>query len=186
MKEIDYLETFTFPDIPFQKYPVYSVSEGGHLFNLKSILYPNPKSIKKFTRRKQLVRRSTQAKIFDALINVGFWEPLVVIREFPIIIQNHLRLPGMSGGYFLLDYYFPNLNLCVELDSELHSEKNDSIRDAYMGYLGIETFRIKHFERPDVQTGKFKELTKKMRGMTPTDTFKIFSFTDNVRLLKNL
>ena len=68
----------------------------------------------------------------------------------------------------------------------MHSEKNDSIRDAYMGFLGIETFRIKHFERPDVQTGKFKELTKKMRGMTPTDTFKVFSFTDNVRLLKNL
>ena len=118
-KDIDYLETFVFPDIPFQKYPVYSVSESGHIFNLKSILYPSPKSAKKFTRRKQLVHRSTQAKIFDALINVGFWEPLIVVREFPVIIQNHLRLPGLDGGYFLLDYYFPNLDLCVELDSDL-------------------------------------------------------------------
>ena len=186
MKEIDYLETFVFPDSPFQRYPVYIVSEGGHVFNLKSILYPSPKSAKKFTRRKQLIHRSTQAKIFDAFINVGYWEPLTVIREFPIIIQNHLRLPDLQGGYFLLDYYFPELSLCVELDSDLHYEKKDDIRDNYLSQLGIEVYRIRHFERPDVQSGRFRELTKKMREMTPTNNPKIFSFTDNIRLLKGL
>ena len=186
MKEIDYLETFVFPDIPFQRYPVYSVSEGGHVFNLKSILYPSPKSAKKFTRRKQLIHRSTQAKIFDAFINVGYCDPFIVIKVFPIIIQNHLRLPELQGGYFLLDYYFPNLSLCVELDSDLHYEKKDDIRDNYLSQLGIEVYRIRHFERPDVQSGRFKELTKKMREMTPTDNPKIFSFTDNIRLAKGL
>lgn len=185
-KDIDYLETFVFPDIPFQKYPVYSVSEGGHIFNLKSILYPSPKSAKKFTRKKQLVHRSTQAKIFDAFINVGYWDPLIVVREFPVIIQNHLRLPELSGGFFLLDYYFPELRLCVELDSDLHYEKKDDIRDQYLKGLGIDVFRIKHFERSDVQSGRFKELTKKMRSMTPSDNPLVFSFTDNIRIAKGL
>lgn len=185
-KTLDYLETFIFPDIPFQKYPVYSVSEAGHIFNLKSILYPSPKSAKKFTRKKQLVHRSTQAKIFDALINIGYWEPLTVIREFPVIIQNHLRLPGLEGGYFLLDYYFPELDLCIELDSELHSEERDAIRDNYLSQLGIEVYRIKHFERPDIQSGRFRELTKKMRHMEPKRNIRIFSFMDNIRLLKGI
>ena len=111
---------------------------------------------------------------------------MIVIKEFPIIIQNHLRLPELQGGYFLLDYYFPNLSLCVELDSDLHYEKKDDIRDNYLSQLGIEVYRIRHFERPDVQSGRFKELTKKMREMTPTDNPKIFSFTDNIRLAKGL
>ena len=50
-KEIDYLEDFMFPDIPWQTYPVYSVSEKGNLYNLKNIIYPSPKSAKKFTRK---------------------------------------------------------------------------------------------------------------------------------------
>ena len=46
-KEINYLETFIFPDIPFQSYPVYSVSVTGHVFNIKAMMYPTPKSKKK-------------------------------------------------------------------------------------------------------------------------------------------
>jgi len=184
---IDYLETFTFPDIPFQPYPVYDVSESGKVFNLRSILYPSPKSAKKFTRRKQLVKRSLQAKIFDALINVGFWDPLTVIREFPIVIQNHLRLSGQEGSFILLDYYIPNLNLCIELDSELHKDERDEIRDNYLKQqLGIDVFRIRNLERPEVQKSKFKELCEKMRGMTPIKNFRIYSFSDNIRLLKGL
>ena len=38
-KTSNYLETFIFPDIPWQLYPVYSVSGGGDLYNLKNIIY---------------------------------------------------------------------------------------------------------------------------------------------------
>lgn len=186
MGKIDYLETFTFPEFPWQKYPVYSVSEAGNAFNLKSILYPSEKSARKFTRKKQLVKRSLQAKIFDALINVGYFEPLTVIREFPVIIQNHLRPEGMDGGYFLIDYYIPNLSLAIELDSDLHSDEKDKARDKYLEGIGIEVFRIRNLEKPEVQKKRFKELTKHMREMTPTNNFKIFSFSDNIRLLKGL
>lgn len=185
-KITNYLETFVFPDFPWQPYPVYDVSEGGNVFNLKSILYPSPKSAKKFTRRKQLVYRSMQAKIFDALINVGYFEPLTVVPEFPIIIQNHLRLKGQEGSYVLLDYYIPNLNLAIELDSDLHVDERDALRDQYLFQLGIEVFRIKHLERSDVQKKRFRELAAYMRTLTPTSKFRIFSFTDNIRLHKNL
>lgn len=178
---INYFETFVFPDIENQKYPVYSVSESGHVFNLKSIIYPNSKSTKKFTRRKQLVHRSLQAKIFDAFVFVGYFEPLKVVREFPIIIQNRLRIPGLTGGYFLLDYYFPQLRLCVELDSDLHNDKKDDLRDAYLKQLGITVFRIRNFERADVQQGKrFHELTKILRETTIDPNPVEFCFSDNI------
>lgn len=180
---MDYLETFTFKDIPWQPYPVYSVSEKGHIYNIKNVLYPNPTSIKRFTRNKQLKKRSMQAKFFDMLINIGYWDPLIVVREFPVIIQNHLR-GKIHGGFFLLDYYFPTLCLNVELDSEYHSEEKDNLRDEYLGGLGIKTFRISNLEKPEVQKNKFKELTLEMRRMNPTEGPRVFSFLDNILLRK--
>lgn len=182
----NYLDTFFFKDIPFQPYPVYSVSEKGNLYNLKNILYPTEKSAKKFTRNKQLKHRSIQAKMFDMLINVNFWKPLIVIPEFPIIIQNHLRINKLTGGYFLLDYYFPTLRLAVELDSDLHSEAKDILRDKYLEKIGITTFRIRNLEKPLTQKTRFLELTEKIRNLTPLDSPTVFSFTDNIRLTKGL
>ena len=161
-KTINYKETFTFPDIPVL-YPVYALSESGKVMNFKSISYPTPKSKKKFTRNKQLSQRSMQAKIFDAFINVGYFDPLIVYREFPVIIQNALRLPGQSGMYYYLDYYFPELHLAVELDSDLHNPEKDKLRDLYLNKLGITVFRIQDLQKPNIQKTKFKELTALMR-----------------------
>lgn len=161
-KTINYKETFTFPDIPVL-YPVYALSESGKVMNFKSISYPTPRSKKKFTRNKQLSQRSMQAKIFDAFINVGYFDPLIVYREFPVVIQNALRLPGQSGMYYYLDYYFPELHLAVELDSDLHNSEKDKLRDLYLNKLGITVFRIQDLQKPNIQKTKFKELTALMR-----------------------
>ena len=161
-KTINYKETFTFPDIPVL-YPVYALSESGKVMNFKSISYPTPRSKKKFTRNKQLSQRSMQAKIFDAFINVGYFDPLIVYREFPVVIQNALRLPGQSGMYYYLDYYFPELHLAVELDSDLHNLEKDKFRDLYLNKLGITVFRIQDLQKPNIQKTKFKELTALMR-----------------------
>lgn len=161
-KTINYKETFTFPDIPIL-YPVYALSESGKIMNFKSISYPTPKSKKKFTRNKQLMQRSLQAKIFDAFINIGYFDPLIVYREFPVVIQNTLRLPRQSGMYYYLDYYFPELHLAVELDSDLHNPEKDKIRDLYLNKLGITVFRIQDLQKPNIQKTKFKELTSLMR-----------------------
>lgn len=98
---INHLETFYFSDIPTQPYPVYSISESGNLYSLKNIVYPG-KSAKKFTRAKQLRWRSQQARLVDFLINIDYFYPLTVYREFLVPIQNSLRLPGISGGFFLM------------------------------------------------------------------------------------
>ena len=189
----DYLETFSFQDIPFQLYPMYSISESGVLFNFKSVVYPSDRSVKRFTRKKQLAFRSLQAKIFDAFINVGFFNPLLVVRDYPVVVQNHLRLENQTGAYYLCDYFFPTLKddqghwgLVVELDSELHDEEADSIRDAYLERIGLLVFRIKHLERPDVQKNRFCELTKTMREMEDCGKPRVFSFLDNIHLAKGI
>ena len=182
--KIDYFQTFLFPDLPGQPYPVYSVSSKGRIFNLKAIIYPTSTSVKRFTRKKQLRFRSLQAKIFDALINVGYFAPLTVWREFPVIIQNHLRLKGQKGAAYFLDYYIPELSLAIELDSDLHKEDKDQIRDAYLKSIGITTFRIKNLEKEQIQKTKFKELTALMRGMTPNPNYVPFIFTENIRRAK--
>lgn len=170
---IDYTETFTFPDIPWQTYPVYSISESGRVYNFKSIIYPDDKKKSRHTRLKQLSgKRSYQAKFFDALIRIGYFDPLPVVREFPVLIRNNHRLEGQDGGYYIADYYFPTAlggsGLIVELDSELHNTEKDKLRDKYMKTaFGIETFRINNLLDPRVQTGRFKEFTKLLRSKEP-------------------
>lgn len=195
-KEIDYLEDFVFPDIPWQTYPIYSVSEKGNIYNLKNIIYPSPKSAKKFTRKKQLKNRSLQAKIFDSLINIGYFNPLsdYIAKEFPIIIQNHLRIEGLDNGFVLLDYFFANLKdtehnywgLDVELDSDLHDAERDRLRDEYLEKIGIKVFRMRNLEKESTQKKEFHDLTELIRSFTPTLIPRQFSFSDNIRLKKSL
>lgn len=82
-KTINYLDTFVFPGIPDILYPVYAITESGKTINFKAIAYPNPRSKKRFTRQNQLSKRSLQAKIFDAIVNIGYFNPLTVWTEFP-------------------------------------------------------------------------------------------------------
>lgn len=186
-KNINYLDNFLFPDIPFQYYPVYSVSESGQVINLKSMMYPTPKSRKKFTRNKQLGKRSLQAKIFDAIIEIGYFNPLLVIKEFPVVIQNARRIFGQKGSFYYLDYYFPTMKVCVELDSDLHKEDKDEIRDSYLlNVLGIRTLRIRNLEKPSIQRTKFPELAALLRSITPLHSPEIFAFGENIRIAKGL
>lgn len=161
-----------FPDIPVV-YPVYAINEKGKIVNFKSIIYPNSRSKKKFTRAKQLSNRSLQAKMFDMLIRIDYFKPLQVWTEFPVVIQNSLRIPGQTGMYLLLDYYFPELHLAVELDSSLHDEERDRTRDTYLGKLGIRVYRLNGLHKPSVQSKEFKNLTSEMRkiGILPQISF---------------
>jgi hypothetical protein len=110
-----------------------------------------------------------QAKIFDSIINIGYWEPLTIFREFPVIIQNSLRLDGQKRMYYMMDYYFPELKLAVELDSDYHDDQvndTDETRDKYlMNAYGIRVFRMRNFEKPQIQKTKFHELTKLIRSL---------------------
>lgn len=171
----EYKKEFMIPGINFQSFPVYALSKTGRIVNFKNVVYPNATSAKKYTRRKQLVRRSQQAKLFDMLINIGYFDGLgEVVKEMPIIIENSKRPEGLTSGLFwLLDYYFPNIRLAVELDSEYHegerSERKDKLRDKYLlENHGIQVFRMKNFHLESVQRGKFHELTALLKTMEPT------------------
>lgn len=185
-KEINYLETFIFSDFPYhQPYPVYTVSEAGKIYNVKSIIQPDLRSKKKFTRNKQLSKRSAQARLVDALINIGYFENLIVVREFPVIIQNSLRISGQSGGFYYLDYFFPQLSLSLELDSDLHNPEKDLVRDKYLELLGIKTFRIMNLEKPQIQETRFREFVALLQSMTPREKPVVFDFLGNIRSLKD-
>lgn len=158
----NYLDTFTFPGIDVV-YPVYALSESGRPINFKAVSYPNPRSCKRYTRQKQLRSRSLQAKIFDAIVAIGYFNPLTVWTEFPVVIQNSKRLPGQTGTYYYLDYYFPEVRLAVELDSSLHDPKKDRIRDQYLESIGITTFRMTDLDRKDVQSKTFPKLSALLR-----------------------
>lgn len=177
----DHLETFFFSDIPKQPYPVYSISESGKLYSLKNIVYPEKKTAKKFTRAKQLKWRSQQAKLVDFLINIDYFYPLTVYREFLVPIQNSLRLPGISGGFFLIDFFFPELSLGLELDSDYHDKAADKLRDEYLGQLGIEVFRIYNLEKITTQTGRFKEFITLLKSKVPNQDPKPFDFLEDLR-----
>lgn len=183
---INYLEIFTIPDIWWQTYPIYHVSARGNMFSLKSILYPNSRSSKKYTRKNQLIHRSLQAKLFDCLLNIGYFEPLMVAKEFPFVIQNNNRFPGQKGSYYLADAFFPTaLNgrgLIVELDSDYHHPDSDGLRDRYLQETyGVQTFRIKNFERADVQKGKFKELCELLRSEPASEKPRVFNFMPTIQ-----
>lgn len=177
----DHFETFFFSDIPKQPYPVYSISESGKLYSLKNIVYPEKKTAKKFTRAKQLKWRSQQAKLVDFLINIDYFYPLTVYREFLVPIQNSLRLPGISGGFFLIDFFFPELSLGLELDSDYHDKAADKLRDEYLGQLGIEVFRIYNLEKITTQTGRFKEFITLLKSKVPNQDPKPFDFLEDLR-----
>lgn len=167
MNKINYRETFYFPDIPTQPYPVYLIGRSGRLVNFKSVIYPNQKSAKRYTRNKQLRNRSMQAKIFDALVRIGYFKPLTVYVEFPVPIQNVYRTT-QKRLYYLLDYYFPELNFAVELDSDYHDQKKDKLRDEYLKDAhGIEVYRIRDLQLPRVQTKEFPLLVEHMKTLTP-------------------
>jgi hypothetical protein len=179
-KQINYSETFVFPGIDVV-YPVYVLTETGKVINFKAVSYPNPRSIKRYTRLKQLRKRSLQAKIFDAIVNIGYFAPLTVWPEFPVVIQNSKRLPGQTGTYYYLDYYFPEVRLAVELDSDLHNPGKDKIRDQYLRSIGIEVFRMSGLDQERVQRREFPRLAKILRDRGILGRLQ-FDFSHDIRL----
>ena len=154
----NYREKFWLPGIEFMSFNKYAISKSGRLVNFESIIYPNPKSSKRYTRRKQLMKRSLQAKLFDMLIEINYFNGLgEVVKEMPIILENSKRVKGLDSGLFiLLDYYFPSIKMAVELDSDYHDVEKDKIRDQYLLVNhGIEVFRMRDFQKKSVQNTKF-------------------------------
>lgn len=80
-----------------------------------------------YSRKYQLSHRSIQAHKFDALVEVDYFQ-LPIIKEFVVINRSYEN----DRSYYLIDYYVPTKGIAIELDSNLHDKKFDSIKDRYL------------------------------------------------------
>ena len=121
---------------------------GGKLINIKS----NRQEALRNNSSKYSKRFEEDIKLFNNYTSLQY------IKEFPIAIDDrdlwnnimtNLCVDGNSElrktTYFLLDFYFINFNLAVEIDSKYHDGKEiyDTARDVYLkSKYGIETLRF--------------------------------------------
>lgn len=113
-------------------------------------------------------RKSTWVKFFELIID-RYYPGLSHCREVPLIIENRdlwenfCATEGvectpeiLDRNYFLADYIFPEYNLIVEIDSNLHDTKYDSARDDYIrSTWGFNILRFFEFGSNPSSMGKY-------------------------------
>ena len=136
--------SFKFEDIDLI-YPVYirDKKDQAKSHNFKRSIVSGIRS-----REYQLGHRSTQAIIFDKLIELNHFKLLGInynfILEFPLINTRPDIDPNRS--YYLLDYFIPDLSLAIELDSDYHDPIKDKLKDQFLNSIGIDVVRIDNFQ----------------------------------------
>ena len=136
--------SFKFEDIDII-YPVYvkSRADQNKSHNFRRSIASGIRS-----RKFQLDHRSTQSYLFDKLIELGHFKLLgldyTFIPELPII--NTRSDIDKFRTYYLLDYFIPDLSLCIELDSDLHNLEHDKLKDQFLNSIGIDVYRIYNFQ----------------------------------------
>jgi hypothetical protein len=121
--------------------------------------YSFPKQIKSYSgkiidlednRLQNLQQGSSWSPNFERYLG-NQYTGTVFHREFPFLIDNRPLWKEISDyfgvspskkdrNYFLADYFFPNYNLAVEIDSRLHDPIYDQARDEYMQEMCGTTF----------------------------------------------
>jgi hypothetical protein len=162
-------KSFKFNDIPFIDYPTYIKTKSGKdYYCLNRSLSGNTIH----SRNYQLSNRSLQARYMDLLISVNYFKFLgineEIYREAPII-NTDSELSSIRS-YYLLDYFIPDLSLCIELDSNYHDENYDKARDLFMRSIGITTYRIYNFQ---IDTEKKLDSLAQFISSIPKNKFNI-------------
>ena len=102
------------------------------------------------SRKYQLDNRSTQAYLFDKLIELNYFKLLGIDYNFiteMVLINTRLDIDP-NRSYYLLDYFIPDLSLCIELDSSYHDQNpiKDKLKDQFLNSIGIDVVRIDNFQ----------------------------------------
>lgn len=111
-------------------------------------------------------------------------------QEFPFIVENLSLWEYLSNkykiknksqiNYFLADYFFPDLGLIVEIDSNLHELNYDSARDEYlMRTWGIQILRFFEFGKTIEDTRKYLSKFQKTISSLPNRTF-ILNYSESL------
>lgn len=113
-------------------------------------------------------RKSTWVRFFELIIT-RYYPWLSYCREVPLIIEdrnlwrNFCTTEGvecspenLDRNYFLADYIFPEYNLMVEIDSDLHDKEYDNARDDYVkSTWGFNILRFFEFGSNPSSMGKY-------------------------------
>ena len=119
-----------------------------------------------YNRKKNLLQGSNWSPNFKAVLDSEF-RGVKYHREFPLIVRNlkawrHYSLnhnvtdpDKLDRNYFLADYFFPDHNLVVEIDSDMHDPWYDSARDDYMNVVyGLQVIRLYEFGEPSTEVAR--------------------------------
>ena len=137
---------FKFEDIDLI-YPVYiKCKDGEGYYNFRKSLTTSNII---FSRPYQLNHRSTQAQYFDLLLELDYFKLLGINYNFiteMVLINTRLDIDP-NRSYYLLDYFIPDLSLCIELDSSYHDQNpiKDKLKDQFLASIGIDVVRIRDF-----------------------------------------
>lgn len=98
-------------------------------------------SLKTRTNRNPHKQSYMERSFADWIQSQGFILDESVIPEYKVHNFEHNRT-------YFIDFYFPLLNLAVELDGSQHlkTKEADSVRDRFLSTCGIHVFRISHRE----------------------------------------
>ena len=115
------------------------------------------------------------------------------IQEFPFPIEHieswHriLKAVGLEEGskyfgvnYFKLDFFFPSLSLCIEVDSSYHFSKSkyDQARDAYLSSIyGIRTVRLLNYGESEKNRKLNLSTLESVLGLSVSGPLVILNFT---------
>lgn len=84
----------------------------------------------------------------------------MILKAWKQYCLNHsVTDPDKLGrNYFLADYFFPDYNLIVEIDSNIHDEWYDSARDDYVNIVyGIHVMRLFEFGEPSTEVARIDD-----------------------------
>lgn len=100
---------------------------------------------------------SKWVRYFEVLL-LTYYTNYRYLKEFPLIIEDRSMWGSicknnkiteeeyLHRNYFLTDYFFPEYNLAVEIDSDLHDQGYDKARDFYIkSNWGIDIIRMYEF-----------------------------------------
>lgn len=120
-------------------------------------------------RKKNLNQGSKWSPNFKAVLDSEF-KGVKYHREFPLIVRNlkawkqyclnHnvINPDKLDRNYFLADYFFPDHNLVVEIDSDMHDPWYDSARDDYINIVyGLQVMRLYEFGEPSTEVARIDD-----------------------------
>lgn len=120
-------------------------------------------------REENLLKGSKWSPNFREVLDSEF-PGVIYLREFPLLVRNkkawkqyslsrNVTDPDKLGrNYFLADYFFPDHNLVVEIDSDMHDPWYDSARDDYVNIVyGLHVMRFFEFGEPSTEVARIDD-----------------------------